>query len=583
MEITTELIGLYTNLFVITMTTVGILLASLIALTQLLEPFLVSKTSQKLVHPVTLLLSVIALCLTVVATLPPMVLLAMKPHNFIGWADLGINNWFTNQWYVVAAVILLITSAGLVASFIYQVSRFLVPANALEFLHNLNSVSALKDYFHKSGATRPVRPVRYVTKQEEGGEFFIIEEADEESDRAAAKKYEAAVKKYETDKVKLAKMENPLFPIEAYLIRTIQKGNLTIVSNTLKTFESVIGDLAADKKYGDLSSLVRYYTSVLENANEISHANGLQSVSTELLESSSRVVDILIKENEVAPLDVLLEFWVAMANVSIALNPTVFKRAVSIIGESGQSILKNTEYEWESISDFADNVSRALGLLGEKLLAEGPPEKKAMMIGDSETRFNTLVNAVLNIGWDMHSKRADVYPLIYFDCLYVIAKKLAPYCKDEEDYDRDIGDSLFSLMYELFSFGEAAITAGNLRGAGLALLKLEEHLKIAEQNNLERHKQYALDEVLRLGALAEVADIKGVPEFWYGDGDNLADISIHLLRKYISGHTLDKEAYEVLIKTSTSGKHDQMMGYLRRAGRALGTDFGMNLSEEDND
>ena len=275
-----------------------------------------------------------------------------------------------------------------------------------------------------------------------------------------------------------------------------------------------------------------------------------------------------------------MEFWRTIAAESLNSKPELFKRAVSIIGEVNQNTLKNEKLKWDAIEDFADNSNRALGWLGEKLLEDKPPESKTLMISDTTTQFGALMGAVLDIGWDMHSKRAAEYPLIYFDCLYVIAKKLAPYCKSEEDYERDIGNSLFSLMYEVFNFGEAAITAKNIRGAGLALLKLQEHIKIAEDNNLTKHKQYILDDILRLGALAEANGIEGVPDFWYGDGDNLADVAIHLLSKHIGGHTLNSEAYEVLIKTSTNGKHDEVMKYIRRAGKALGTDFGMNLSEK---
>lgn len=581
MEISAEIISLYTNLFVLTMTIVGILLASLIALTQLLEPFLVSKLAQKLVRPVTFYVSVGLLILTVIATLPAMVMLSIEGHDFFAGIDFRSNALFTDQAYIAVAVAILLLSAVFVTLFIYNVSKLLIPVNALSYLRYSNKTTILRDYFQKSSATRPMRPIsiRFIAAMDDKSSTLTIGEDHEESDKAAEKKYNADIKKYESDKDKLAKMENPLFPLEAYLTRSIQRGNLTIVSNTLKTFEEIISDLIADDHFDEIESIIRYYETVLGSAHELAEATGLQSISLELLESSLRVADLLMDSNNHDSLNALLEYWRTIAAETLNSKPTLFKRAVSIIGEVTQNTLRNKDVTWDSVEVYADNVNRYLGWLGEKLLENNRPETKTLMISDSTTQFGALMSAVLEIGWEMHSKRADVYPLIYFDCLYVIAKKLAPYCKDENDYEQEIGDSLFSLMYELFSFGEAAIYEGNLRGAGLALLKLEEHLKIAEQNNLEKHKQYILDDVLRLGAIAESAGIKGVPDFLRGDGDSLADVSIHLLRKHIHGHSLDGEAHEVLIKTSTTGKHEQVMNYLRRVGKALGTDFGMHLSE----
>jgi hypothetical protein len=90
MEYSTELINLYTTLFVIAITILGILLAFIIALTQLLEPFLVSKSAQKLARPVTLSLSIISLTILAAVTLAPMTLLSMGSHDFIVSFDFGI-------------------------------------------------------------------------------------------------------------------------------------------------------------------------------------------------------------------------------------------------------------------------------------------------------------------------------------------------------------------------------------------------------------------------------------------------------------------------------------------------------------
>lgn len=579
MENLSELISLYTNLFVITITIVGILLASIVALTQLLEPFLVSKSAQRLIRPTTLIFSAIFLTLSTIATLLPMTLLSIGSHDFIKGVDFRSNDIFTNQLYVVLSVSLLIVSAALVTVFISRASRYLVPTNALAYLRNGHKKGAVVSYFQKSAAARPVQPFRVKTMfdDSEGG-LITISQSKDEDDKSAEKQYQLDLRKYEADKEKLAKMENPLFPLETYLTRSIQRGNITIVVNTLKSFEDIIGDLIKDKENEGLEAIIRYYKTVLENAHELAQSVGLQSISLELLNSSSRVADELLESQKYTHLNTLLEYWKPLAGESLGDNPMLFRKTVGIIGEVSSSVIRQKDGQWDDMGTFVDNVSRSLGWLGERLLEKGAPERRTIMHDDYETEFGVLVNAVLGIGWELHSNRADIYPLIYFDCLYVIAKKLAPYAKADEGKDRDNSNTLFSLMYDVFSFGEAAIVAGNLDGAVLSLLRLDEHLEIAEDNDMRELRQHILDEIFRLGALAAGNEMQGLPYFLHSRGGNLAEAAINTLKKRSLGYNLDGEAREILIKASTNTNHEKIREYLFQAGQELGTDFGMNLS-----
>lgn len=157
---------------------------------------------------------------------------------------------------------------------------------------------------------------------------------------------------------------------------------------------------------------------------------------------------------------------------------------------------------------------RGLGWLGERLLDASAPEKSELMLNDNATQFNAIMNAVLNIGYEMNSHRSDVYPLIYFDCLHVIANKLAQYVDTAKEYN---GNSLFSLMYDVFSFGEAAVFKGSVRGVSLAVLRLEEHIRIADENSNEKHKQNVLESMFRLGGIAFGESLKGSADFLAGE------------------------------------------------------------------
>lgn len=576
-----ELISLYTNLFVMTISFVGILLASIIALTQLLEPLLVSRSAQKIVRPATLFIATILLSVSSILSVAGMAILSLKNHNFFPDIDLHINDILSNPIYVIVSVAVVLASGAFVVAFIYQVSRLLIPVNALKYLVKSSKKGVITNFFNKTGATQPMRPHRFTMLYDEESQMMTVGEGDEESDREAQRKYEADLKQYELDKKKLSKMENPLFPIETYLTRAIQRSNLTIITNTLKSFEQVIEIHAKDNEFKQLTALIDYYRTVLENAHELAIANGLQSASLELIESSARISDILIANSRYEALLTLESHWRTLASEALNVRPAIFKRSVSILGEVARTVLRDEGLEWAKIQDLIDNIMRGLGWLGERLLDAGAPEKRELMLNDNETQFNALMNAVLNLGWEMNSHRSDVYPLIYFDCLYVIAKKLAPYCETDSEYDGDNGNSLFALMHDIFSFGEAAVRKGNVDGASLAVLRLEEHIQIAEENQNDKYKQHVLEAMFRLGGIAAGAELKGTADFIGRSGQNIDDVAIERVAKHRSLHNLDHEAHEILVKSSTGDNFQAIRDYLRKAAKAFGSNLGMNLRDDD--
>lgn len=576
MEAFDGLVDLYTTLFVLVITLLGALMASIIALTQLLESFLISKSARKAVYSRVQIASFILIALAGLMSLAPMILLSMDHHDFIPQADMGANLTFTGYRYIVAAIVLFIVATISVVVFIYRASQYLIPINAIAFLKDSQKLESIADYFQKRSVTKPLPSTRL---------SFILDEKDskdDSSDEDKEKRYRENLKKYERDQVKIANMENPLFSLEAYLTRSIRDGNVTIARKTLEAFEDIIKSSVTSKEFQGTHALIHYYKITLENADELAQSVGLRSISLELLDSSSRVSDTLFESGHHVQVNMLFEYWQALAGEAMHTNPTIFKRSVRIMGDAGRTALKSEKASWKQISDLVDNISRSLGWLGERLL-EKPPERRALMNNrDYSTEFDEIMNAVLEIGWGIRSDRPGIYPLIHFDSLYVIANKLAPYVTDEE-YNNDDGNSLSSLIYDVYACGEAAILAKNMEGACLALLRLEQHCKIAEKNDLEKYKQQALDEILRLGALAAGRELQGIANFMVSRGaSNLSEAAVDVLNKHAQGYNLDHEAHEIIIKLVTGGNdYEKIRQYLTQVGQVLATDFGMNLSSDE--
>lgn len=572
MESLDSLIDLYTTLFVLVITALGALMASIIALTQLLERFLVSKSARNIVYSQVLMAAFLLIALAGAISLVPMVLLSMESHNFLPWVNLGIDQIFAGHVYVALAVSLFLIATTGVIAFIYQASQYLIPANAIAFLKDSQKDESVASFFQIKSTTKPVHPIRF--------SFLLDEEAEGSvSDEAKEAKYSKDLKKYEKDKTKLEKMENPLFPLEAYLTHSIRDGNITITRKALRALEECIVSNVADTKFHGAYALIYYYKTVLQNADELARSIGLRSVSQELLESSSRVSEELITNKRYAEVNILFEYWQSLTGEMLGKDSPLFRQGVGIIGSTGRTLLKTKEASWEQIRDIVDNISRTLGWLGENLLKQ-PPERRALMINSNySTEFDEIMNAVLEVGWGIRNDRPETYPLIHFDSIFVIANKLAPYVTDDE-YNNDDGNSLFSLAYDMYSCGESAVEANNMRGACLALLRLEQQCKIAEENGLRRYKQNILDAILRLGALAAGKELEGIADFLVTRGvSNLSEASIESLKKHAEGYDLSSEAHEVTVKLAVGGdNYDKVKQYLSKAGHALGTDFGINLA-----
>ena len=132
--------------------------------------------------------------------------------------------------------------------------------NAIAFLRSNQKSESITDFFQKKSTTKPVHPIRF--------SFLATDKDDDSSDEEKEVQYQKDLKKYESDQAKLEKMENPLFPLEAYLTRSIRDGNVTVARKTLEAFEDCIGNSVADKKFKGTQALIHYYKTVLENSDE---------------------------------------------------------------------------------------------------------------------------------------------------------------------------------------------------------------------------------------------------------------------------------------------------------------------------
>ena len=567
-----DLTGYYNSLFVIQITVFGIGFAGLIALTQILRPLLSFKSIQRIIKSASFIATTLLLAISVLSTSIATLLLSLDTHNYL-WFDAHSDELTQSEWFAVVNLLLIIMTFVGVAWTVIQETKFLIPSNALDFLGQKTMPDAIKAYFEDAYLPAPTPPIqmKYLSA-------MANDEDDERSDEEIDAEYEQKLADYNSRKAKIAKKENPLLPLESYLLQAVRRDDLQASQLSFKALEKVVIDVAKSKYDKILYELVKYYSTIIGNCIELAGAHGLQSVLLEAVDSTDRIATALVDKKRVSELNPLIDLWQDVGDEYMGKHPAVFKRVMSAMRSAGEGVINETSVKAEKMKDTADNIDRCLGWLGERMLSKSKPEEKMLMNMMYETEFSALMNAVFGVGYAFERSRPDMYPLIHYDCLYVIANRLAPYSIDAE-HDTDNRNTLFSLMYEVQTFGERAIDAGNVPGASLSIMRLREHYDIAKRNNLEEQMKHCLEAMLDLGAYAAGRKFKGASTFLRTQ--SIPDEAIRLISENIGSVDLSSEAMEVIIKHPTDADHDDITDYLIKLGNALGTTFGLNLTPSD--
>lgn len=563
----------YNSLFVIQVTVFGIGFAGLIALTQILRPLLSFKSTQQIIRSTSFVVTSALIVVSIATTSLTTLLLSLDKHNIL-WFNAHTGSITHSEWFAAANLTLVVGTFISLAWLVAQETKYLIPSNALDFLGQKTQPEDINAYFEDAYLPEPMPPMHI--------RFFgaAASKKDKRTDEEINAEYELKLADYKRRKAKIATKENPLLPLESYLMQAVRRDDLQAAQAALKALEKVIIDVANSKHRKILYELVKYYSTIIGNCVELASAHGLQSVLLEAVDSTDRVATALAKKKKVRELNPLIDLWQDIGDEYMGKQPAVFKRVMSATRSAGESIINNTSVATENMRETADNIDRCLGWLGERMLSVSAPEEKMLMNLTYETEFNALMNAVLGIGYAFERSRPDIYPLIHYDNLYVIANKLAPYCSDEE-HDTDNRNTLFSLMYGIKTFAERAIDSGNVPGASLSMLRLREQYDIAKKFSLNQQMEDCLIAIMDVGAYAAAAKFEGVANFIRTE--SIADEAIRLIGENIGNIDLDHEASEIMIKQSvgTESGYDEVKKYLVKLGDRLGTNFGLNLRDAD--
>lgn len=571
-----SLVNLYILLFNLSVTILGISIASIIAITQILLPLFSFNRTNRIVLDGKIFAALSLPLIAILLTSVPFIWLSNGSKDYITNGHFHFYESFSSIWYQILCVIMLFLGLGALGYWLYRQSRLLIPSVAIKSIHQSLNNTQIKEYFLWRYASPPMPPMHLNLAKIVGDVANKTEEYDEEK---AKKDYQVALKKYEKMRKGQEKQDNPLLPLESYLLQSIRKGDLETMGRALHAFEDIIAEhTQEDSDYAKY--ILKYYLTVVSNSIDLAYSLGMKSFPIELLESSKRVVDTFVDKRTFYPVNDIIDFWQSQADDLQGRQSSAYRTILMNLGQTGEDILRDKENDTKDAEGVLDNIFRALGWLGERLLAKGVPEQKPTMLSHRQTEFDALMNAVTGIGWRYCStERADEYPLIFFDCLYVIAKPLVKiFATDREAHD-SLADSIFSLMYEHESFVRIASPAHNVNAVGLAIIRLRDHVRLANEAKLNTQTVNALESTLNIGALAATYNIHNDKAFF--SHKTIQDEALETLERYAEGHDLSHAAHEIIIKIDYHVNYKEVKAFLVKAGDILGTTFGLNLKVDE--
>lgn len=553
------IVNIYISIFGVIVTIFGISIAAIIALAQVLQPVIHHSQIIKLLKNRFMCLLLLLMTISTLLCLGAITLLAY-PHNIFPSSNLGINAYPLSLIYFIVTLLFIFSAIVLTVYVIYQQSSLMTPTNALNhFRKGINS-SVLKKYLQYISSEKPMPPINLIFFKENSDK-----EEDEEAEEAVNKEYREKLADYKSIQESGKNLENPLLPLESYLSRNLSSGDLVSFTATLATFNGIVREFIEDEGNKNYAlKLTAYYSKVLERICESASGEGSASFVYQCVESSREIAQLLVNLNPLC-ISNIQSFWQNLALDTMGRTPIIYKQLLDAYRELGIEMISSgfAESDNQDETGAVENIFRSVGWLGEMYLTKYKPESKQIMMSDYQTEFDFLAEALLSFGWEYSSRHSKgSYPLIYFDALYVVIKRLMKYY-ESEDSTPDIHSTLFSLMYEHLSYGEAACRDKNDDGAWLAMRGLKSCLEIFSSNKSSGGLiKETLDAVLRLGCYAYVNGLTKPTKRISLDA--IHEYGFKILDEYATGIDLSNEAHEIFVKSAT-GNFDATEEYLKLA------------------
>lgn len=499
-----------------------------------------------------------------------------------------IGSIVTSQVYVLICWGLIFISISFFVILIVRNITYLQPHRAIFILAKSIRYEDIRDFLWKKYELQPpfnmrVR-VHVVGFDGDGSEDIDEKKAKREMmDEVAEKSLEKTNNYIRYIKESTINSEDPLLPLRDMMIQFIRRSDLSSLTEAQDLLQAVSNDFInkVPKQTREewspndvlLTNFTRYQTELISTLLEISEKEELESAQKILLRFGFDLARLMLDASHFHEFDMMQKFFRGVADKSIGRYPTIFQEIIEFYQSAGEKLFdllkdKSTAKHADKNEEFLNQIFRSVGWLGERLLTRLPFEESPIMMNyEHSTEYGTLLNCILTFSSD-YDNQPRSYPLIYFDCVYVVLKKMILISKTTKS--NWLSDNVFSLAHTYASFAEKAIVVGNAEGACLAATNIKQVYVVAKKEGLDKDAQDMIKLLVNLGIMSSgkkeklrIVDFmsKGL-ETWIADtlvesGENIND---EVLERYIHAHNLED--------------HDGVWEFITKLGVRLGTNFG---------
>jgi hypothetical protein len=183
------------------------------------------------------------------------------------------------------------------------------------------------------------------------------------------------------------------------------------------------------------------------------------------------------------------------------------------------------------------------------------------------------METILSYESEYSRKYPNLYPLIYFDAIWVIFSKLLEIYTNSQK--NELKNNIFNCVFVYYSFGKAAIFVENEDGAALATSKLKQCYDNSIEQKVSDIEGDIAELLIELGGYAADKSKKLVGKSFLNC--KLEDYIIECLRE--RGIPNSRNLNKVVLDIALPGKgdYDARWNYVKKLGGVLQTNFDMNF------
>ncbi len=593
-----QMLDFYNTLFSIQVTIVGIGVAAIIAIAQILQSFLIYKNSRKLFEAPDFIVMVSVFIGGLLVTGGASLMLAFPDHDFFPNQNYCINYILENPFAALLILLMIPLSIILLGWFIYKETRYLVPSEALRFYTENYDHSAFSEYLKYRYGRPPAKHQIEVVADVLG---VTVTNEHSGASQTESLNYEKRLVQHEEMRKTNKGAENPLAPIESYIMQSIQRSDTTLLIRSLMSLEAIYLNNPSSSQY------VKYYCDVMRNSTELAITQGLHTALSHILDSIERVASDVISHDQLDILSDVLDLMKDSGDDFRKRDQEALKKLLGMYRNIGERLF---DIKSDAKQERIDDIIRDVSWLGERFIddMDGLERTPLMFSGYYETPLNSLINCLWGIGQKFDNHK-DTGPMqdsrIFLDAMYVIARTLEggyDSMKTSEQDEEVYNETYHSLMSEHERIFEIAIRKNGKREATLALIKIKDFLTLTQEAYDSKQEEEnsssliprinlfsddvrpkwhmeTLNSVFRIGVMAaRFSEKLGKPEQPFIN-DTYIDEVLRIIQEYGADHDFKPEAREALIKCGPENDaYEAVKAYIKKVGRVLETDFGMDLS-----